>query len=147
MYRNLWKEKYLSFSQFVEKLINNDWKTIEKHHFTPQTSEHFDMKIFFSKSIKIYDICNIDYEYIEKLYEKKLPEYVINKKMGHEAIFRSDSIEKYVYDLDINEYIDYSVDIKFFYNEEIRKKIFNFYIKDFKFFYENGIDYINNSFM
>lgn len=146
--RRFWKDSFLSFSKFVDKVIKYDWKTIDKHHFTPQTSENFDKKILLSKIIKFYDIGNIDYEYIEKLYNKKIPECVINKTQGHERKFRvkSTGYDKYVYDLNIDDYINYSIDIKYFYNEEIREKVFNFYITDFNFFKENGIDYINLAF-
>lgn len=147
-YRHLWKKSFLSFSQFIDKLINNDWVTIDKHHFTPQTTENFDKKILLSKIIKIYDIGNIDYKYIEQLYNKKIPECVINKKQGHERTLRvknvNECFDKYVYNLNINDYADCNVDIKYFYNEEIREKVFKFYINDFTFFKENGIDYINS---
>jgi hypothetical protein len=147
-FRHLWKDSFLSFSQFVDKVTNNDWITIDRHHFTPQLSEHFDKKILLSKIIKFYDIANIDYEYIEQLYEKKIPEYVINKKTGHEKQLRikKGCYDKYVYELNIDDYIDYSVDTKYFYNEEIREKVFHFYLNDFNFFYENGIDYIKSPF-
>lgn len=142
-------ESYLSFSQFVDKLVNCDWKIIDRHHFTPQTTEKFNKKIFLSKTIKFYDIGNIDYEYIEKLYNKKIPECVINKKQGHERILcttKKDCYDKYVYDLNVDDYNDYNVDIKYFYNEEIRKKVFNFYVNDFIFFNKIGIDYIKTEF-
>ena len=74
----------MSFSQFVDKLTHNDWRTFDKHHFTPQTTESFNKKILLSKIIKFYDIANIDYEYIEQLYDIKIPECIINKKQGHE---------------------------------------------------------------
>ena len=145
-YRNLWTNSFLSFSQFVDKLINCDWNTIEYHHFTPQTSESFDEKILLSKNIKFYDIGKIDYEYIEQLYNKKIPECIINKKQGHERSLNTnvESYNNYVYDLHIDHYVDYNIDTKYFYNEEIREKVFTFYIKDFSFFKENGIDYINS---
>ena len=148
-FRHLWKNSFLSFSQFVDKLINRDWKTIDYHHFTPQTTEKFNKKILLSKNIKFYDICKIDYEYIEQLYNKKIPEYIINKKEGHERISYVKTecyYNKYVYDLHIDDYIDYNIDIKYFYNQEIREKVFTFYIEDFTFFKENGIDYINSAF-
>jgi hypothetical protein len=145
-YRNLWTNSFLSFSQFVDKLINYDWETIEYHHFTPQTTENFDEKILLSKNIKFYDIGKIDYEYIEQLYNKKIPECIINKKQGHERSLNTnvESYNNYVYDLHIDDYVDYNIDTKYFYNEEIREKVFTFYIKDFSFFKENGIDYINS---
>lgn len=148
-YRHLWKNSSLTFSQFVDKVINYDWETIDKHHFNSQTTEKFDNKILLSKIIKFYNISNIDYEYIEQLYNKKIPEYVMNKKEGHERHLctnTNDFYDKYVYNLNICEYIDYNINIKYFYNEELKKKVFDFYIKDFNFFYENGIDYITTEF-
>jgi hypothetical protein len=148
-FRHLWKPSFLSFSQFVDKVINSDWETIEKHHFTPQTTEAFDTKILLSKNIKFYNIENIDYEYIQQLYNKKIPEYIINKKQGHERslhIKKNDCYDKYTYDLNMDDYFDYSVDVKYFYNEEIIQKVFNFYINDFMFFKKNGIDYTENTF-
>tara|TARA_Y100000816_G_scaffold175374_1_gene126294 strand:+ start:77629 stop:78330 length:702 start_codon:yes stop_codon:yes gene_type:complete len=145
-YRNLWKESFLSFSSFVDKLINCDWKVVEPHHFTPQTSDHFDKKILFSKTIKFYDICKIDYEYIEQLYNKKIPDCILNKKQGHErflSIKNAECHNKYVYDLHIDDYIDYNIDVKYFYNEDIKEKVFNFYINDFTLFKENGFDFSN----
>lgn len=145
-YRHLWKHLTISFVQFVEELLKNDWKMIDPHHFLPQTSEYFNKKILLSKSIKFYDIENIDYNYIENLYNKKILDKVLNIKRGHErssCIKKDKILEKNVYNLNLDEYIDYNVDIKYFYNEEIKNKVFNFYKNDFIFFNENGIDYIN----
>jgi hypothetical protein len=144
-HRDLWTQPTLTFAQFVDELIKNNWKIVDKHHFTPQTTEHFNKKILLSKIIKFYDISNIDYAYIEQLYNKKIPEYVLKKPHGHERVKQIKTnihFDKYVYDLHIDDYIDYNIDIKYFYNEEIKEKIFKFYINDFNFFYENGIDYI-----
>jgi len=143
---DLWKNPFLSFSQFVDKLINCDWKIINYHHFTPQTTEQFDKKILLSKSCKFYDIGKIDYEYIEQLYNKKIPKCIINKKQGHERLLNVESdYNDYVYDLHIDDYIDYNIDIKYFYNKDIKEKVFNFYINDFIFFKENSFDYINSA--
>jgi hypothetical protein len=147
-YRHLWKNPFLSFSQFVDKIINCDWKIIDHHHFTPQTTEKFDKKILLSKSCKFYDIGKIDYEYIEQLYNKKIPECIINKKQGHERLLNvnvESHYNDYVYDLHIDDYIDYNIDIKYFYNKDIKEKVFNFYINDFIFFKENSFDYINSA--
>ena len=122
---------------------------INKHHFTPQTSEMFDRKILLSKCIKFYCIENIDYKYIENLYNKKIPENVINKKGEHiriNAIKKDISYDKYVYDLNMDDYYDYKIDNKYFYNKELKYKIYKFYECDFIFFNENGIDYINVDF-
>ena len=144
-YRHLWENSFLSFSQFVDKLISNDWNTIDFHHFTPQTTESFDKKILISKIIKFYDIGKIDYKYLKQLYNKKIPECVMNKK--HERICQiKKDFGKYVYNLNIDDYVDYIIDKKYFYNQEIREKVMNFYINDFSFFKENGFDYIDTAF-
>ena len=146
-FRPCWTLPTLSFSLFVDELVKNKWNMVNKHHFTPQTTEEFDNKIFLSKNIKFYDIENIDYEYIENLYNKKIPEWVINKKEGHERSnnINSDIVyEKNLFELHIDEFVDCRFDIKYLYNEEIKEKIFNFYKKDFMLFKENGFDYINS---
>lgn len=153
-YRNLCKNMStptptLSFSQFVDEIMKKEWKVIDHHHFAPQTEERFDKKILLSKNIKFYDISNIDYGYIEQLYNKKIPEYIINKKYGHERkcqIINNNHYDKPVYDLNIDDYINDNVNIKYFYNKDIKNKIFMFYKNDFIFFNENGIDYINTQF-
>ena len=82
--KKLWKHNEITFSKFVSELLKNDWKMIDKHHFTPQTTEFFnDNKILKSKQLKIYDIKNIDYNFIENLYNKKIPENVLNFRGEH----------------------------------------------------------------
>jgi len=132
-----------TFSCFVDELIKNNWKRIDDHHFTPQTTEKFNKILFSSKDIKIYDICNIDYEYIENLYNKKIPDYVMNsgRNSNNDRIINDKSINKDVYDLNIDDYKDYKVDIKFFFNEDIKNKVYNYYLNDFIFFKEHGINY------
>ena len=60
-------------------------------------------------------------------------------------ILKELEIDGNIYDLHIDDYIEYNIDSKSFYNEEIEEKVFNFFIKDFKFFEENGIKYTMNS--
>ena len=87
-------------------------------------------------------------EYIEQLYNKKIPKCIINKKQGHERLLNvnvESYYNDYVYDLHIDDYIDYNIDIKYFYNKDIKEKVFNFYINDFIFFKENSFDYINSA--
>jgi hypothetical protein len=148
-YRTPWKEIPFTFNKFVDELIKKNWCMVDYHHFTPQM-DHFDQKIFQSKSITLNDIENINYEYIEKIYGKKIPESILNKKYGHERfnyIKETEFLNYSVYDLNIDEYINFNVDIKYFYNEEIKNKIFEFYKNDFIFFYQNGFDYINIDFL
>lgn len=146
-YRHLWNKLTISFSEFVDELIKNNWNMIDFHHFTPQTTEDFDLKIFKSKNIKFYDIENIDYEHIEYEYNKKIPKDVMNKIQGHERrifVSNENTLKYNVYDLNIDEYVNFNVDIKYFYNNDI--KIFDFYKKDFIMFEENGFNYANDIF-
>ena len=148
-YRNRWKDPVLSFSLFVDKLVAKDWKTIDKHHIGPQTEEAFDKRIFLSKHIRVYDIKNIDYRYIEHLYNKQIPEGVINKTFGHERRLRVKEnvlYDTYVYDLPVEDYFQHSVDIKYFYNEEIKQKVYDFFVNDFTMCNEYGIDYTQTTF-
>jgi hypothetical protein len=142
-FRHLWKYDHITFSMFINELEKKEWKMIEYHHFTPQTTLYFDIKILNSKCIKFYDIENIDYNYIENLYNKKIPETVLNKKQGHERKNYNTTIDTYVYNLNMDEYYNFNVNLKYFYNEELKNKIFKFYENDFYFFKENGIDYID----
>jgi hypothetical protein len=146
-FRHLWKYKFITFSKFIDELVKNDWKMIENHHFTPQTTENFDEKILMSKCVKCYDIKNIDYNYIEELYNIKIPETLLHKKEGHERKKYELSYNNYVYDLRMMVYYNFNVDIKYFYNEKLKNKVFNFYKNDFDFFNKLGIDYINTNFL
>ena len=142
-YRHMWKSPIITFSQFVNELSKNNWDAVDRAHFIPQTQHHFNRIILKSKHFKCYDIENINYNYIEQLYNKKIPSEVMNKKEGHERIKRELTLDCNVYDIDMKEYYNYNVDNKYFYSEEIKNKIFEFYKADFLFFYEVGIDYIN----
>ena len=107
-------------------------------------SEAFNEEILKSKCIKCYDIENIDYNYIEELYSVKIPEVILHKKEGHERDNYDLDFNAPVYDLNMVEYYKYNVNIKYFFNEELKQKIFTFYEKDFIFFKEFEIDYTNS---
>jgi hypothetical protein len=144
-FRSLWKHNILTFSMFVDELLKKDWKMIEGHHFVPQTSESFDkIKLMKSKSLKIYDIKNIDYNYIEGLYNKTIPESVLNFRGDYNLRPKSSiKLEQIVYDLDMKLYYDFNVPNNYFYNDDIKKKVFGFYKNDFIFFKEYNFDYEN----
>jgi hypothetical protein len=145
-FRYMWKHNKLTFSEFVNEVTYNNWKMIDRHHFEEQTTGNFDKTILKSKNIQFFDIGNIDYEFIEKLYNKKIPDDVKYRKQGHERKKQTTSYDNCVYDLEMDIYYNYNVDNKYFYNEDIKQKVFDFYKKDFDFFFEAGIDYINIDF-
>jgi len=141
-FRSLWKYDTITFSRFIEELIKNNWNMIDIHHFMPQTTGDFNKKIMMSKYIKCYDIENIDYSYIENLYNKKIPDIILNKKEGHERKTNGSIFNDYVYDLDMSIYHSFNTNTKYFYNTDVKDKIYNFYKNDFLFFKLSGIDYI-----
>ena len=135
-YREMWHHKITKFNLFVDELSKNDWVMIDKLHFEPQTHGDFNEKILQSKIFKCYDIENIDYKFIELIYNKKIPEIIINNKQGHERCCYTKDIliDYYVYDLELEKYYYNKIDIKYFYNDLLQDKIFNFYKNDFIFF-------------
>jgi hypothetical protein len=144
VFRKLWKNKELSFINFVDEIVKNNWSVIDNHHFTPQTTEKFDEKIILkAKELKIFDIKNIDYTYIEDLYNKKITDNLLNFRGGHERKATT-PYENDVYDLDMKTYYEYNVNIKYFYNEDIKNKIYEFYKNDFTLFKKLGFDYTNS---
>jgi hypothetical protein len=141
-FREMWKNNTIKFRDFVSEIVKENWSKIQRHHFIPQTSEKFNEdKIMKSKIIKFYDITKIDYNYIENLYNKKIPDEVIYHKQGHERGIKEFDYNDYVYDLDMSTYYDYNVDIKYFYDDELKEKVHEFYKNDFIFFAKNGIKY------
>jgi hypothetical protein len=140
-FRILWKHDKLTFKSFVDELIKNNWNMIEYHHFVSQTSEKFNNNIINAKIFKIYDIEKIDYEYIEEIYGKKIPEFILNFRGGHEMKKYDKNMEENVFNLDIDLLNDKNIDLKYFYDEDIKNKIYNFYINDFTFFKNNNFNY------
>jgi len=140
-YRHLWKHNNTTFSKFVNELLKNDWLMIDKHHFIQQTKENFnETKLSKSKVIQIFDINNINYAYIEQLYNKKIPEKLLKFRGGHErkSVIK---LEKYIYDIDMSLYYEYNVPVKYFYSNDIKEKVFSFYENDFIIFKQYGFDY------
>lgn len=141
-YRNIWKCEPLTFTKFVDELIKPNWKVIEQHHFTPQITEDFNAdKLLKSKGLKTFDIVDIDYNFLEKLYNKKISDFSIKQKHQN---YRKATVEikQPIYDLNIDDFFDNYVPTQFFYSEDIKNKVYNFYIDDFTFFKNNGFDYI-----
>lgn len=135
-FRHLWKQPMLTFSMFVEKLEQKCWDIIDKHHFLPQTANHFSMRVLESKVFKCYDIENIDYDFIGQLYGKAIPDEIINKRGSHQRILnidKDDIFEEYVYDINLNDYVHKNVDYKYFYSDRLKKITYEFYKDDFEF--------------
>lgn len=130
----------LCFSNFLNKLLEENYDLVEYEHFSPQTSGWFVNSIGSHNKTIIYDIESIDYEYIGSLYNKTIPPEVIQ--------FRGDHINKnmemfndFVYDLEIDTYSDKKIAIEYFYNDALKDKLIQIYKKDFEFFDLKGFYY------
>lgn len=139
-YYHLWNINLkLNFANFVNKLIENS-EVIDIHHFTPQTSEHFNNNIRYHKNLIIFEIEKINYSYLENKFNKKIPKELIEFRGGHENKAKK-NIDKTVYNLLIEEYSNYKPLTKCFYNNNILKKVNKYYENDFIFFKERGFVY------
>jgi hypothetical protein len=142
--RYLWKKnKELTFKNFVEELCTDNFKILNKHHFTPQLSENWndDLK---ERKLFIYDINDIDYGFLEDVFEKNIPKELKENRGGHEN--KKEIIDTFsqgnIYDLTADKYNDFRPATKLFYNEEIKRDVTIFYGKDLEFFRERGFSYI-----
>lgn len=133
-------DKPLTFSNFVDEIVEKNWKVIHEHHFLPHISEAYDKKIENHDKFFVYDIENIDYQQFEKLFSKTIPKALLYYRGGHENT-RTKTLEKYVYDDEISTYNEYLVNTKYFYNEKILKQVNEFYKNDFELFRRFGFDY------
>ena len=134
----------LTFSKYVDILINTDFIKEKNsnnlngivpnwHHFTPQTTETYDYdKLIKSKELIVVNIEGFDYEIIEKIYDKKIPDELINYRHGHERKKYDKDITTCVCDLNLDDIFNYNIDYKLFYNEIIKEKVLNYYKDDFE---------------
>ena len=138
---NWLNKKPLTFSNFVDELIKQNFQEIDEHHFIPQLSKAFDYeKLKNHKKMVIYDIENINYNFIEKIFNKKIPDRLLNNKGGH-INYNTEMITYPVYNLLQSEYSKYKPVTFCFYNEIIKEKVYRFYQNDFRYFKERGFDY------
>jgi len=137
-----WKiQKQLTFKNFVYELNDSNLGThINYHHFTPQLSESWDESI---NVFKIFDINNINYNILEKIYQKKIPSSIKNYRGPHIQNKNKPLCSQYdyVFDLPQEKYIHTYPQTYQFYNHHIQRKIFKFYKKDFDYFSSFGLHY------
>ena len=139
----MWPENVpLTFRQFISALIAEDWNVVEKNHFSPQ-SESFNQKYLNSNlnvfdliksrsELKIFDIKKIDYNFIENLYNKKLPISVLQKKQGHETSVRENGpFFKINVDTEMQDFVGKNINKQDLLTQELKQKIYNFYSEDF----------------
>jgi hypothetical protein len=136
-----WKnQEPLTFRNFVNELYYNSFKLIDKHHFTPQLSESYTPIINKAKNIIIYDIEKINYEYLAVLFNKKIPDEVINFRGDHNNKY-TNIIDGPVYDLHIKSICDKKPILSNFFDDDIKRKVDQIYKVDFDYFRSKKIDF------
>ena len=144
----IWHSDNMTFSSFVENLTQKNWDVVNFHHFAPQTTEAYSDKIFTAKLVSLYDIGDIDYQFIEKLFLKEIPPSIREYRGKHcrKHKTRNQHDGKPVYDLELKSYIDQDVNLECFYNQELIEKVQKYFENDFFLFLKFGIDYRNKTF-
>lgn len=89
---------------------------------------------------KIFDVENIDYEYLELLFEKKIPDDV-RKYRGPHANANTEPIDVNVYDLDMSDYVGKRPTVAQYYDKDIFDKVTDFYKDDLDYFSAHGFVY------
>ncbi len=132
--RHLWPYGKCCFRDLVAELCKKNWRAISYHHFAPQTAHAFDeQKLNTAGNLVVYNIENIDYIFLETLFGKKIPKYIIDYRGLDARKVYPNTYYMPVPDLDISEYATMNVDYNLFYDADIKKCIHNFYNKDFIF--------------
>ena len=124
----------LTFEKFVDELDSNKLKHIDCHHFTPQLSEAYQPSIRFDQ---IYDIENIDYDYIKKPFGKNIDVggYI---KTPYHVSFKGKSFGITLKEL---RKMQSKPPYQSFFCKNIKEKVYAFYKKDFLFFETHGFNY------
>lgn len=143
-FRRLWNINIpLTFRNFVTKIADNS-SVIESHHFELQFSAYFNSKILEVDNLKVYDINKIDYEYISGIFQKNIPDHLINFKGTHKYTY-TNIPNNSLCDIHIDEIIKnkYSNDIQYFFDDNLRNLFIKIYQKDFEYCKQLGFNYID----
>lgn len=141
VFRDKWTvSDQLCFSNFLNKLFEEKYDLVDYEHFSPQTSGWFEESIESHTKTIIYDLENIDYEYLGSLYNKTIP---IDVRLYRGTHFNKNiqPFNEPAYDIEIDKVAGYKIAIDFFYNQELINKMLHIFKKDFEFFESKGFYY------
>ena len=163
-FRHKWpKDMVLSFSNFVDELLKKNSDLIDLFHFFPQVDSplafqfpHFETDSF--KEVKIMDLNNIDYSYLEKKFEYNTVEEAkdfhgfhtftrTQEKFGTGQKNWTQILPEYSFKNIMNVHIDeyypknYVLPYEKFYTPELEEKVRKFFKTDFQFALLHKIDY------
>ena len=133
-------------SGFIEKYVSG------KIRLPKQLSDKWNDNLIHLM-VKYYDINYIDYEYISSLYHGKPIPDEVKKYRGDSYTVYKESYEKNVSNESCSVYKGKKVPTQFFYNDEIKKRVYKIYQKDFIYLesigikYDFGITLVNQEYM
>lgn len=141
----------LTFHKFVNILTKSiftpqitltcDPEGIDYHHFTPQTTEKFCIdKIQQCKTLKVFDIENIDYDYLKDIFD--FHGDLQNAGYGpHKHVDKTNNYTHNLYDVPVTDLVHEKYHYSEFYNKDIYEKVKEFYKNDLEFFAQHGFVY------
>ena len=149
-FRHKWnKDISLTFTHFVNELTKENWEAIDRFHFNPQTegfdgSGFVDERLNKCKEMIVCDIENVNYDYIESKFNKKIPDHQKRWIGPHQNSNRGTGPydeDNHMYDYTIDDYSQYRIPHNKFYNKELFEKVSDFYRDDILFSREHGFEY------
>jgi len=139
-YRHNWKQglENLTFNNFVNTITDEGLgKQIDRHHFTPQTTEEWSDRLLKHSDLIVMDIKNIDYSILNDVFKTN----TIKEVRQNQTELKGKNIIDNAWNIQIDELLKMSPDYTCLYNNELKEKVYNFYKKDFETFKKLGFDY------
>lgn len=135
----------MTFEKVINIMLNNKNRGSStwyiNNHLQPQLS-HYKKDIKFTK---IFDLYNIDYDYLSNLFDKDISIQDINflRETGPGHVNVQKKYEHDVYNFTINEFKDIKIipKYKYFYNDDLKRKVRELFKRDFDFFESKGFKF------
>lgn len=127
------KHVKLNLSNFVKEIKKKNWSVVNQRHFEPQSVGYKDFTQFENVNLKIFDICNVAYEYISGIYNKTIPDGVMNHTQGHENRFLPayKKPNRIIDQVSVDEYCDSKIDPAKSYSDDMKEEVYKIYKIDY----------------
>lgn len=138
-----------TFERLTKMLLNGRWNKLDPggkgHHFRPHLSEKY---IDHLKPDYVFDIERIDYNKLDELFRRTLPEElkIFRGHAGHCTNYHDDQRGPNPWKIPHRNLPNPRPPYQMFYDDELKKKVRIIYKKDFAFFEKHGIHFdVHNS--
>lgn len=143
-FREKWGSGTLTFAEFVQALVAQDWERVDENHFAPQTQARRGVPsdwhaiVQRAKRCVVCDLKKIDYTLIERVYDKQIPADVLAFRGNHVHKAQTKWTKRDVHTLDMAAYCDLKVPVQRFYPRAIKDNVDVFFAEDFAFAAQYG---------